>query len=270
MTKNTFFCIIVLFFICSVSSCNNLGNPNRSSYAVTFDTVKVAETYYSKRYEGDTANYALNIMFVYPAACSDTLRLRNLQSSFIEKVFGEDYAVFSPRAAVDSFIRLQREYLDSFNGDLDVTEYWLSLESRVVFQGKGLISFITEMDGYYGGAHGVHNISGYVYNLNTGYFLTEDDFAGENYSNNISELITEKIKTSRQIPEQSNLEDEGFWGNRIYPNGNFTVDDKGITYYYNEYEIAAYAYGGSVAFIPYNELSVYIAKNNPVAALAEN
>jgi len=38
-------------------------------------------------------------------------------------------------------------------------------------------------------------------------------------------------------------------------NKNFTVDENGITFYYNSYEITAYSFGPTELFIPYNRIN---------------
>ena len=43
--------------------------------------------------------------------------------------------------------------------------------------------------------------------------------------------------------------------NYIRFNSNFALTDKGVAFFYNQYEIAAYAYGTTKIDLPYRELA---------------
>ena len=40
----------------------------------------------------------------------------------------------------------------------------------------------------------------------------------------------------------------------IKPNGNFTVSEQGVTYIYNQYEIAPYSMGAIHVSVPWDEI----------------
>ncbi|GHV08859.1 hypothetical protein FACS1894160_3850 [Bacteroidia bacterium] len=98
--------------------------------------------------------------------------------------------------------------------------------------------------------------------------MTENDFAGDDFEQNMSAVIVQKILEANELNNPDQLENLGFYGSEILPNGNFTLNDKGITYYFNEYEIAAYFVGVTEVFIPYEELNIYIISDSPIASLA--
>ena len=52
-------------------------------------------------------------------------------------------------------------------------------------------------------------------------------------------------------------------------NGNFYLTEKGLTYTFNEYEIAGYAVGTTEVFLDFNSLSNYLKPGNPLAALLD-
>ena len=65
------------------------------------------------------------------------------------------------------------------------------------------------------------------------------------------------------------LENIGFFSvDEIYPNNNFYVDDQGITYTFNEYEVAAYVVGPVHVHLSFDEVSVLLKPDTPVARLA--
>lgn len=64
-----------------------------------------------------------------------------------------------------------------------------------------------------------------------------------------------------ELGPQEDLEAAGFWfeGNVFYCNDNFSVDQENITFFYNSYEIAPYAWGPTVLKIPLAEVKHLLA-----------
>jgi len=281
--KFCFFILAVSVFFSLVSiSCSKKTNPNNNG--VVFDTIQENKTQ-SIDYKKSKLNCSLHITFVYPVTWEKSSQVNDLRKLFIEKVFPVQYANLSPQDAVNNF---SAQYLhdfqsiqfkDFFNKDDDDGEsiledensfiYELNLENEVLYNHDGFISFVVKNTNYEGGAHGSNSIYGYVIDLNTGKFLTEEDFAGNNYKKNISALLAQKIAAANGLTDVAQLEDNGYNAiEDIVPNENFTIDDKGITYYFNEYEIAAYFIGITKVFISYEELKPYITNDNPISSLS--
>ncbi|HNP92166.1 RsiV family protein, partial [Macellibacteroides fermentans] len=53
----------------------------------------------------------------------------------------------------------------------------------------------------------------------------------------------------------------------IFPNGNFSVDETGINYTFNEYEIAAYVVGATHVHLSFEEIKHLARKESPIAHL---
>jgi hypothetical protein len=263
---------MMLLFFCI--SCKNKTKITENT--LSFDVIRTDETY---PVGNGNCSCHLSIKFMYPSAYKDQDKLHKLQSAFIERMFSMQYAGLSPQQAVDSF---KTQYVkdfqcENFTGEdynpedeIDF-QYYLNMENKITYNQDDLVSFFVESEIYTGGAHGAHVISGYVIDLNTGEYITEDSFAGTDYQKNISDIIIKKIAKEKKVSTPQQLEIIGY--NNISdaaPNGNFTIDKKGITYYFNEYEIAAYFIGVTKVFIPYEELKAFIANDdNPIAALAK-
>ena len=263
----------MLLFFCA--SCKWNGTKDAGD-TISFDTIRVDETQSS---ENVNICCRLSIQFTYPIAYSDSDRLHKLQCAFVERVFSMQYAGLSPQQAVDSF---KTQYIKDFQVEQFTGEdyyledetgfqYYLDLRNKITYNRDNLVSFLVETESFEGGAHGAHSVFGYVIDLNTGEYITEDSFAGINYKKNISDIIIRKIAEEKKVDDPKQLEDIGYNNiGDIVPNGNFTIDENGITYYFNEYEIAAYFIGRTEVFIPYGELKAYIADDdNPIAVLAK-
>jgi hypothetical protein len=219
--------------------------------------------------------FMLDIEFVYPSYHKDTTKLRELQRVFMEKFFTEQQRDFNPKTAIDSLTVIMQSYYDSIftsevqniytSGD-SVPVYYLNIKNEVVFNDNKIISFLVENEGYEGGAHPSHETEGYIYNVDDQIFINENDIEGTNYKKNIAEILYLKIK-EQYCKKGEKPEDIGFDKNEIIPNNNLTVNEKGITYHYNEYEIAPYYLGNINIFIPFNELEIYLKAGNPIEYL---
>jgi len=275
--KTNIFILALSVFISVISSSCNISKSN--DYEVAFDTIHVSKTE-SIDYKKSKLNCNLNISFVYPVACNEASLLRDLQKIFIERIFPPEYSNLSPQEAVDNFVT---QYIsnyksikaeDFFEDDYILEDendfiYELFLENEIIYNKNNLISFIVKNINYEGGANSSNSIYGYVIDLNTGKFLAENDFAGDNYNENLSFLIVQKIAESKELNNILQLEDIGYYAiENIIPNDNFVIDDKGITYYFNEDDIAAGFIGITEVFISYEELKNFIVKGNPVYSLA--
>ena len=70
----------------------------------------------------------------------------------------------------------------------------------------------------------------------------------------------------REVENAKELENIGYFSiEEIFPNGNFLIDEKGITYTFNEYEIAAYVVGPTHVCIPFEEISYLLKGDSPIS-----
>jgi hypothetical protein len=201
-------------------------------------------------------------------------------------MFDGSFKELSPQQATEEYVnqyitafkeagnQKDTSYLDEEEQYVDETGYlfYTRLKNNILYNGNGFISFTVESLVYEGGAHASKSVIGYVVNTSTGQLLTEDQFAGNNYNKHIAEILAQKLATSNGLKNPEELEYLGYSNlEDIVPNGNFTLDKQGITYYFNEGEIAGASTGLIRVFIPYNELKVYLADENfPVSAFIKN
>ena len=266
----------ITFYVIS-TSCNRKTKSN--NYEVVFDSIQINKME-SIDYKQSKINCNLHIMFKYPVGCSDISMLDDLQSIFIDKFFPPQFVNLSPKEALENY---SDQYIKDFKSikvedyfdedyileDENAFLYELFLENEIIYNQNNIISFVVKSTNYEGGAHGSNSICGYVIDLNTGKILSEENFAGINYKKNLSPILAYKIAEAKGLNNASELENSGYQSvDDIFPNENFTIDDKGITYYFNEYEIAAYYVGITEVFIPYVELKSFITKDNPISLLA--
>lgn len=273
--KKFLFITICLGCFIFASSCKQ--GTKSSDNSLRFDTIQVNTLHYQNNDETQMPCH-LQISFVFPEAGLNEGLLKNLQSAFIEKLIDPSLASLNPQQATDVFSKQYFERFDKVPLDEIYTQeelesksdypYYLILKDSIVYNKNNFLSFVVEKYVYEGGAHGSKEYYGYVVDLTTGKFVEEDDFAGVNYSRNLAELMVKKLAQKNGLTNPEELENIGYINiAEMVPNNNFTLDTKGITYYFNEYEIGAYFLGITQIFIPYEELKMYLSQDNPISAI---
>lgn len=120
---------------------------------------------------------------------------------------------------------------------------------------KGWKNYSLSYFSYRGGAHGIMTVSQLVFDARTGALLSEGDFFREGYQGPVTELLKAAVRQDlAQDPELQQLIDPDL----VVPNGNFSVDEKGLTWVFQPYEIGPYALGLVSATVSWEELSPYL------------
>jgi hypothetical protein len=258
-------------------------NPKAVDNSITFDSLALAETYYLNS-DPKQPSCNLQVNFIYPETYKDEKILSKVRMFFIGKVLGGNYIELNPGNALKSY---RNKYIENFKqfgqrvlgkdsrADDEMEDetgfsYYLKLSNTVPYNKNNILSLLVENNVYEGGAHGSHGIYCYVFDLSTGSFLTEQQIFTEDYKKTLTSIIVTKITKANGLKDPVELENNGYGSiEDIAPNNNFLLDDQGITYYFNENEIAAYVMGISKVFIPYNEISSFLRKDGIVAKLAK-
>ena len=104
--------------------------------------------------------------------------------------------------------------------------------------------------------------------MKTGNAITEEDIFIENFQDSLAQILIDHIAKQNKVENPKDLENIGFFSvEEIFPNGNFLVDEDGITY---TYAIAAYVVRETNVFLPYAEILYLLKKDSPIAKLIDN
>ncbi len=271
---------LVLAFVFGLSGCKK--DLKTMDNSMVLDSLVLAETYYLNS-DSTQPSCNLQVDFVYPKEYSYGKILSKVQILFIDKVLGGDYIAQTPENALQSF---KDKYIENFKqfeekfikGDPQAEDemkdetgfsYYMKLENSVPFNKNNIVSLLVKNNAYEGGAHGSSSIFGYVFDLTDGTIVAEKQIFTQNYEKSLSSIIVAKILKMNNLTDPAELVNKGYNSvENMVPNGNFIIDENGITYYFNETEIAAYVAGVTKIFIPYNELTPFLKKDSPIAKLA--
>ncbi len=248
---------------------------------IRFDTMALKESYHIKHRETNPG-CSLQINFVFPVEYQNQQVLKAVQQQFVRAFLGDDYMQASPREAVNQYAE---NYLNDFKKretdfESDVEEHgsepndeWYSsyeiLSDSIYYNQNDLLSMVVSKEYDTGGAHNAHHYTNRVIDLKTGERVTEAAVFIEDYQDDLAKIIVDAIALYNNVDKASDLENIGFFNvNEIYPNKNFYVDEVGITYTFNEYEIAAYVVGATSVRIPYEKIRHLLRKESPIAHIA--
>jgi hypothetical protein len=276
MKRLTFILTIFLFLTNVLSSCGN-KEKNFSENDIEFRNYQIDTTYHLF---GDTTKAAIeiNLEMDYPIQYKDNKTLTFIQQFVLKSVIPGTSAVQGdPMVNMRDFVQLKiTEYKsneESFKygrlpADSDSSptfEYQYLTKEETVFNKENIFCFSSTNYGFTGGAHGLQTIQYTCANLEKNEVITLEDLFTDDYENVLTPIILEKLAENNDLKSPNDLESNGFFDiTEIKPNNNFYIDEKGITFVYNPYDIAAYVMGTSNVFIPYGDITFIIAPDSPI------
>jgi len=276
---NTKILLFTVALISILSSCKD--KPLQEYRKLEFTTYASKDTVYLFDTH-EKIGSALSLSFTYPVSQDSKDSIEQLQHAFVSLFFGEEYADKAPDIAIDQYVKkflsqkasLEEEYTQlceyAKEDDLETRKdlaYFISIKDSVLYNENGLLSLLVTTSSYTGGAHGTTTKK--VRTLTTkGEILTEEDIFTENYSDDLKNILINKLLVQNKAKDINELSELGFiFTEGIVPNGNFFVTKEGITYVYGVYEIACYAIGISEVFLPFDDIRILLRKKSPISFL---
>lgn len=269
MKKQRFFIVasMVLVGVC-VTSCF------KKSDDIKFDKLELNEKVYLFPVNDTTKPFAnVEIEFNYPKRFKNKEDLARLQQIFNGTFFNnQSYDSLSPKDALNKYLESYTEeyrelgnqyYEDMGNleGDSQPSWYWYQLHksNEILFEDANVLSYSVEHADYTGGAHGSLQMLYYIVDLETLTTITEEDIFAPNYHQFLTTKIVDQLMRKYEVDTPEKLLNEGFFDiNDIAPNNNFWINNEGVHYIYNQYEIAPYSMGPIEVTIPHEDIKSII------------
>lgn len=279
----TQFCLkfVALLLISIIVSGCITGAKKSADNDITFDSISVDKTYHLLE-NPENPNCNLQINFTFPVKYDNKEILKKVQQQFVSSYFGDSYETLSPEEATakytEDYLNSYKDLTDEYKAELAKADdtpvgawfsYYEMSSDDIAYNQNNIISYTVNFENYTGGAHGAHSFTNHVINLKTGNLITEEDIFVDGYQEDLAQILVDRIAKQNSLDDVKELENIGFFSiDEIFPNGNFLIDDNGITYTYNEYEIAAYVVGATNVHLPYEEIQHLLKKESPIAHLA--
>lgn len=188
--------------------------------------------------------------------------IKNKVNKSIENLFsssGEDGAAsidFNSQMEVfindyESFIK---EYPDAFQS------WFIERTGEVKFNKENIFSIDYMEYSYTGGAHPNTYVTFKNFLLTNGEEISLDEIISEDKQQELTKIAEAEFRKMKELSPDADLGQAGFWfeNNKFYLNDNFLIGDSSLVFYYNNYEITAYAFGPTELTIPYSELKSII------------
>lgn len=187
-----------------------------------------------------------------------------VQGMLLSPIF-ENQRVFS---YVDVGLEFVKEYLKFQNSEEAYNEVgWEDYrELKVEFNKKGILSLSFNEYVFTGGAHGMGGTLFHNLNVSNGRtILINSIIEKEKYASFI-EVAEKEFRKQRGIKENETLNDAGYWfENNVFKlNDNFLIDENGLTFLFNQYEIAPYSYGTVEVLLPFEKIKSFLVKDSIV------
>jgi len=147
---------------------------------------------------------------------------------------------------------------DSFRKDFPVSwPYQFELDGSVLLNRSGILTVDLSYYAYTGGAHGNSHSEYFVFETITGKRLGLHDVFEPGFGDRLNKLIDSRFRQMKGLTPTDRLDGEKgmLFENFIHYNHNFALTEEGVSFFYNNYEITAYAFGPTKIDLSYSDLS---------------
>ncbi|MDR0962785.1 MAG: DUF3298 and DUF4163 domain-containing protein [Mediterranea sp.] len=240
-----------LFFSC--------GNPSQKGNSPTFDSIKVDK---SAHLFGDTANPGCNIHInlAYVSKMDKQTVQDSLNAFLLSVALGDTCRNDAPQVAVNKYVdKYISDYLKNneplynkdkaeHSDDEDTVGEWYdfykSIESRPLSINNRMLVYQVDYSEFTGGAHGIYMSTFLNIDLADLHPIRLSDLFTEDYSAALTDLLWTQLLIDNKLKSRKEAEDMGYASTGdLAPTENFFLGEKGITFYYNIYEITPYVLG---------------------------
>ena len=278
--NKTYICLLLTVLSCSffMASCHK--TPKHTSDSLEFDSLCIDEkTHILADTSKPCCSFVLN--YTYVKNSTDSISKDSINKILRSEFLGLKYQDMSDEQAVRAYAdQYAKEYLEetqpayveemkTFEGDAKDLEHWFTfystMNSSVIYCSDNYLAYKMCFSDYTGGAHGMYNTTYLNIDLKNGKKLVLDDLFKTDYSDILTDLILNEMIAENGVTCCEELEELGYGttGNITYTE-NFHLDEHGITFLYNPYEIAPYSMGQTSVTVPYQMLGHILDETLPI------
>lgn len=245
----------------SIVSCTNSPSTQQSSDNVdslSYESITMMQSFDGCEKDSNGCTY---IEFNYPQFTNATGALADSLNLILQNAFGDsEKNITSPDSVQQDFLATYaavKKKQKNYN-----TPWFVEKSLTVLNQNPKWLTLVYHESTFTGGAH-PNNYKLYsVLEKNTGRKMILTDFFDSTSIYKLMGLGETEFRSAKGINPNQSLEEAGYWfeENRFHLNNNFYLNENGITFYYNPYEVGPYVVGATEITIPANKL-VKLMKN---------
>ncbi|HSW55805.1 MAG TPA: DUF3298 and DUF4163 domain-containing protein [Ignavibacteriaceae bacterium] len=176
----------------------------------------------------------------------------------------------------DDFETVMNAFIEEYNSIItefpDSYQSWFIERTGEVKLNKGNIFSIDYMEySYTGGAHPNTFVTFKNFSLSNGEEIKLNEIIPADKQNELTEIAEAEFRKLKELTSEADLGQAGFWfeNNKFYLNDNFLITDSSLVFYYNNYEITAYAFGPTELTIPFSRIKPLIGEKKLLRGLIE-
>jgi len=182
-------------------------------------------------------------------------------NNIIEASIAESLRLGEQKSKGESLDILTKQFLkeyDAFKKERkSELPYQFDLNGKVLLNRSGVLTLGLYTTTYTGGAHGSNHTEYLVFDTESGRRLRLQDVFVKGFEKRLNQFIDARFRKMMGLSKTERLDSEkgSLFKNSIQFNQNFALTNKGVSFLYNEYEIAAYVYGETEVDLSYKELA---------------
>ncbi len=233
-----------------------------NSQNLYYTTENVSKVLNSDKYKRDSV-YLINISWpVFDETKGKTFLAEKLNKFVRNQISGDTMSVAK---MVEYMIATYKE----FETEETMGMYWnYECSIFVTETGNQVVSLHKSEYDYSGGAHGNGFLGYYNFDLNNSEILMLSDLIEPGSYEKVTKVAEKIFREVTEVGDRD-LNEAGYWfeESKFHLNENFLITEKGLTFFYNSYEIAPYAGGPTELEIPYSAIKDFIKKDGPLKFL---
>lgn len=260
MKRSVYFIIGFIIFSIAFSCANNEKWNNIHTFSVSAETK--AEKQEKTTYNGDTIttppiDITVDMEFMDTTMYDNAEACHNINKYLIEEILLRKGETDGERAVASFIARLKNEY----EQDEMAPEIYDHYTGKAEYGKEGVINYTLVEDYYGGGAHPSLVTTIICFDAETGKKIDLYDFFTDSCTYKLCDKLTEKLMQQVGVESIDSLHEYGFLEMQdMFISENFLLKKDSVSFFYNQYDIAPYAFGTTTLSFSYDELKDFIRK----------
>ncbi len=249
-------CLLAIFTL--LCSC-------KKSTVLEFEKLDSQRTLYTAQSKGMPVNEAcvLDIQLLFPINFPNKEVLAFVQREILTQAFD------SANVSSLSMLEVENNFVESIKASLKndsiTCQDTCSINSIILYSDASVLSY--ELDKRKSGEESTIFL---IFDLVNGKRVSLNDIFADGFEPAISEMIIQQIILDNHFENEEDMTNNGyFFSENIVPNNNFSLNENGISFMYNTYEIAAHAIGQTEVTLSFEKVKPYLKKESIVSVFFE-
>lgn len=267
--KSIIYLVLVSIAIAILFSC---GNQQPAENPLKFELVTFQKQ--SKGCDGVRDDNCAKIKIEFPQITSlEDKLVKNKINKSVSDLFSQD--ILGGTKSND-FETIMNAFIEEYNATItefpDSYQSWAIERTGEVKLNKENVFSIDYMEySYTGGAHPNTFVTFKNFSLSDGEEIKLDQIISTDKQSELTKIAEAEFRKLKELTSEADLGQAGFWfeNNKFYLNDNFLITDSSLVFYYNNYEITAYAFGPTELTIPFSRIKPLIGEKKLLRGLIE-